>query len=136
MKDVGTLKEIGAQVGDVVERLGERYELLHVGQEKILRGGELGIPATLSSYGSGIFTDQKFRIASRAKPQGPVRTVTHKEIVPGVYGHVNVDNGRKGVGISISKDHSAYSFLYMSIADLTAAIATLTEIREAMEEQG
>lgn len=57
-----------------------------------------------------------------AAPAGPVRTVTRKEIVPGAYGEVVVDDdGHVRVG-------------YMrDAATIRAAIATLTEIADAME---
>lgn len=51
----------------------------------------------------------------------PVRTVTRKEIVPGVYGNVVVDY--EG-GIRMDTTTSA--------DDLTAAIETLTAIRDAL----
>jgi len=57
------------------------------------------------------------------QPAGPVRTITRKEVVPGTYGDVFVDeDGDVRVG-------------YMSdAADIRAAIATLSEIADAMEE--
>lgn len=56
------------------------------------------------------------------QPAGPVRTITRKEIVPGTYGDVFVDDdGTVKVG-------------WMSdAASIRAAIATLTEIADAME---
>ena len=60
-----------------------------------------------------------------AAPTGPVRTVTRKEIVPGVYGDVVVGDDH---GIFIPDTmHTA--------AELRAAITTLTEIADALEDQ-
>ena len=62
-----------------------------------------------------------WRIVTRAA-KSPVRTVTRKEVVPGVYGAVVVQEG------------NLINVAYMRTAsDLTAAIATLTEIRDAMD---
>ena len=57
------------------------------------------------------------------KLDGPVRTVTRKEIVPGVYGAVGVQDG------------CLVNVAYMRTADeLRAAAATLIEIADALEE--
>ena len=120
----GTLKEIGAKVGDVVEYIetGNATTITHM-----MDG---------AFYGTGINTKSPycsrsiFRIISRAsdKPASPVRTVTRKEIVPGVYGEVKVhDPGSKYVRINIDAA--------MDITSLTAAIETLTQIRDAMEDK-
>jgi len=57
-------------------------------------------------------------------PTGPVRTVTRKEIVPGVYGNVIVWNDGSG-DVSVMNMRTA--------TELRAAIATLTEIADALE---
>ena len=57
-----------------------------------------------------------------AQPAGPVRTITRKEIVPGVYGEVTVDDDGD-VRVGYMRD----------AATIRAAIATLTEIADAME---
>ena len=54
-------------------------------------------------------------------PTGPVRTVTHKKIVPGVYGHVWVRRSSYGTNPM------------ETAAELRAAITTLTEIADALE---
>lgn len=63
------------------------------------------------------------------KPTGPVRTVTRKEIVSGQYGIVNVDADRPtgNPRIVVSAVPTA--------AELRAAIATLTEIAQVLEDQ-
>lgn len=64
-------------------------------------------------------------------PTGPVRTVTRKEIVPGVYGSVVVgvrlQDGAIAVGFSVT------GTAVLNPAELRAAIATLTEIADALE---
>ena len=57
-------------------------------------------------------------------PTGPVRTVTRKEIVPGVYGNVIVWNDGSG-DVSVINMRTA--------TELRAVIATLTEIADALE---
>lgn len=64
------------------------------------------------------------------KPEvGPVRTVTttRQEIVPGVYGNVVVESRVNGFRIKMTEA------FYCDPEDLTAAIATLTAIRDAMQ---
>lgn len=62
-----------------------------------------------------------------AQPAAPVRTVTRKEIVPGAYGRVHVTSADDGVDIEANL-HSD------DIASIRAAIATLTEIADALED--
>ena len=128
--ETGTLQEIGAKVGDVVGFFTGGRNLPDDNGD----GSDTGIVnKSLSVYiaGRGTFTyeyDATFRMitrASEAKPS-PVREVTRKEIVPGFYGAVAVsDNNRVGIRVSFPASR-------LSRADLTAAIATLTEIRDAM----
>lgn len=129
MKTIGTLEEIGAQVGDTVEFIkGGRY-----GPHEHGVGQHATIPIRGNVFfeGLGEFTrsyDAVFRIVTRAA-KSPVRTVTRKEIVPGAYGWVTVsDETADGVRIG-------FAVARMSKSDLTAAIATLTEIRDAMIAQ-
>ena len=63
-------------------------------------------------------------------PTGPVRTVTRKEIVPGVYGLVTVENRVGGCRLALPRDNF---FCADNVDELRAAIATLTEIADAME---
>lgn len=63
----------------------------------------------------------------------PVRTVTRTEIVPGVYGRIGVGLAdSKSVLLGITGHMNAYA--QFSRPELTAAIATLTTIRDALEE--
>lgn len=58
--------------------------------------------------------------------EGPVRTVTRKEIVPGDYGIVKVTtNPHVWVSIGVFREQTP--------AELRAAAATLTEIADALE---
>lgn len=121
----GTLKEIGAKVGDVV-----RYEQwVPHGHNRTI--AEITTPYWLDNYGEEMAQDSPYwRIISSAieAPTSPIRTVTRKEIVPGVYGEVKVhDPGSKYVRINIDAA--------MDITSLTAAIETLTQIRDAMEDK-
>lgn len=61
---------------------------------------------------------------------GPVRTRTVTEIVPGVYGHVHVED-HPDAGIMVGIVTNNYS-----ADELTAAIETLTQIRDALKENG
>jgi len=114
MKTVGTLKEIGAQVGDVVEWFGPSKIKFTVRiEEDFVTWSDRNYPY--------------WRIVTRAA-KSPIRTIVRKEIVPGMYGWVNVsDKNADGVRIS-------FAVARMSAADLSAAIATLTEIRDVMAE--
>lgn len=63
------------------------------------------------------------------EPPSPVRTVTRKEIVPGTYGFITVHSAAgRGVFLGFPDDTVA------SPVQLRAAIATLTQIAEALEE--
>lgn len=78
-----------------------------------------------NSDGSGYYGDTDGAIIAEwtEEPTGPVRTVTRKEIVPGVYGNVEV----YGVGDFYIRQSNA--------TELRAAITTLTEIADALEQQ-
>ena len=114
MKTIGTLEEIGAQVGDVVGYGGSFYYTIMTGKRLKCVSGEL---VDYKYWDSATC----FSIITRAA-KSPVRTVTRKEVVPGEYGRVQVFDG------------GAVSVTYCPYSDLTAAIATLTEIRDAMQD--
>lgn len=68
---------------------------------------------------------------------GPVRDVTRREIVAGVYGRIGVrDVGGGAVMLSLVSTTGVMSDFgaEMRKAELTAAIATLTAIRDALNE--
>lgn len=136
--EVGTLKEIGAQVGDVVELVA--WGPVWNKNNDFARGKHYTVGEDSVDSGTGYFMigdahwrDKRWRIISRAN-QGPVREVTtvRKEIVPGLYGKVAVSGGREGeVGISISI--SKNSFVHMTADELSTTISTLQTIRDAMQ---
>lgn len=62
-------------------------------------------------------------------PSSPVREVTRKEIVPGVYGTVRVGfRGETYVNIRMERD-------YHTAPELRAAAATLIELADALEDK-
>ena len=142
----GTLKEIGAQVGDVVEFVewedgNDEHGAFAIGKHYTHTGNRLesGIGYFMIRDAGGHI----FRIISRASdtPASPVRTVTttRQEIVPGVYGAVSVhaltSGEDDGVWIAFTSKEAAVAETYharLSRDDLTAAINTLTEIRDAI----
>lgn len=127
--ETGTLEEIGAKLGDTV-KLVSCFEMYRddigcdyiVGQTSVFPKGE--VDGCGESF--DLSNPHGWRLVSRAKPTGPVRTVTRKEIVPGTYGKVKVDlydDGSPLLRLDFPK----------SIAEIRAAIATLTEIADALE---
>ena len=144
MKTIGTLEEIGAQVGDVVDHklpcgnwqkyyvcFGE-YPIASIdGNNKRLwlcgsQDGNIYVAGWSSSV-------EDCRIISRAA-KSPVRTVTRKEIVPGIYGKVSVaDTAGQWIEIEFVGEYGHTGRPRLTASDLTAAIKTLTEIRDAME---
>ena len=62
------------------------------------------------------------------EPVSPARTVTRKDIVPGQYGKVSIESYCVDA-VEVSIDG------FLTTSELRAAIATLTEIADAMEEQ-
>lgn len=142
--EVGTLKEIGAKVGDVVEWVNSDCTHHEV-------TGGIGVCEWFTDhmqldgkYMVAHDRNDKFRIISRAQP-GPVRTVTttRQEIVPGDYGPISVQGVHKGkVGVCIrglwGSDEvkgitAILGYAHLTADELTAAIATLTAIRDAMQ---
>lgn len=117
--EFGTLAEIGAKVGDVVDVFGgPRWEIIGGCAEKGFIINDPVAPMLSRTL--------PFRIISRASGTGPVRTVTRKEIVPGVYGNVKVhDPGSKFVRINVDAA--------MSADELRAAISTLQEIADHLD---
>lgn len=122
MKDVGTLAEIGAQVGDVVEVTQWIGSMLKKGDTGVVVHGN-----THCKGGFGIGSDAGiFRIITRAKPQGPVITETVKRIVPGVYGKVWVSN---------EGGHNTFGAYPIACrADLIAARDVFNQLIEAMPD--
>lgn len=136
--ETGTLKELNVQPGDIVVHCGGDFEgnftCLKIVPQGVFKGQW---EMTSAEYGCGIFDHldgDQWRIISRASeaPTGPVRTVTRKELVYGKYGRVNLSPSITCVSdVCIElRDGSAFS-----ASELRAAIATLTEIADALEGQ-
>lgn len=109
---IGTLDEIGAQVGDVVECLETGCEFT-VCSDAMVKGYR--------------FTD--YRIVTQSKPQGPVITETVKRIVPGVYGKVEVTTESANDVFNVVV-HTCYSR-----SDLIAARDVFNRLIDAMPEE-
>ena len=130
MKTIGTLEEIGAQVGDVVEYYGCGIPGGHrtVASDK---PNAQGYWTATDTYDMGQDSPH-WRIITKAA-KSPVRTVTRKEIVPGMYGRVNVaDTAGQWIEIEFICEYGHTGRPRLTASDLTAAIKTLTEIRDAM----
>lgn len=134
--EVGTLKEIGACDGDKVLCIdntidledGSEYSSFLPGREYTYRSSGMAGESGSVWPGDAPYLGE-WRILSTADtPTGPVRTVTRttKEIVPGVYGAVRVDQTCYGKVAKLSLQCA-------NTAELRAAIATLTEIADALE---
>ena len=133
---VGTLEQICVKPGDVVRfhkaRPGfEEYESRHKFRDFVIdnKGAAVSDCGEYHFYNSVSHT---FRLIKRASATGPVRTVTRKEIVPGVYDgveitHVDTDGHGRAVNVCIGMDNG------FGPEGLRAAIATLTEIADALE---
>lgn len=115
MKEVGTLAEIGAQVGDVVKADHWHVTDRHVVTTESLKN----------------FTADDIRIISRAKPKGPVITETTvtKRIALGRFGEVIIAGHCKAdnrVRIIVNG--------WLSGEDLIAARDVLNQLIEAMPD--
>ena len=132
---IGTLREIGAKKGDVVtfaDEIDYKFTVDRIGVGTVYGRSVQGD----TSYDDNWLLDgsDNWRIVSADAPTGPVRTVTRttREIVPGVYGMVKVTTCPSSplgvVGINLTYDG------WWTAAELRAAIATLTEIAQALED--
>ncbi len=104
----------GRKVGPMQEF--DSYKNLHPWESN----GELWADDGTSYLGE--YPDSDIIAEWHDEPVSPVRTVTRKEIVPGTYGSLEVL--RSGL----------YRIMTDNAAELRAAIATLTQIAEALEE--
>ncbi len=136
-EEEGTLLELNPRPGDVVECVREGCDPWLYGEGIQGRASAkewCGIPRKYWHEVTGTF-----RIVSRAakeepKEEGPGRTVTRttREIVPGVYGLVKVEHRVGGCQVTLPSENF---FCAENSDELAAAIATLTAIRDALEEQ-
>lgn len=122
--EIGTLKELNVKPGDVVQCASKFPHTI----TRIEDGDVFGIYGEDGGeYSLGDATP--WRIISRA-PQSPVRTVTRKEIVPGVYGMVTVENRFGGCRLAFPCDNF---FCAENAYELRAAAETLIQIADALE---
>lgn len=141
VKEVGTLAEIGAQVGDVVVNNQYRSITYFVCRDDVgLYACKHQSGIRLHGWNSTTWGWRIIRRDSDANPAGPVITATVKRIVPGVYGRVSVHelgvNDGKCVHLALVMDdlHKRGTVhAMMNAAEIRAAIATLTEIADALE---
>lgn len=114
------------KVGDRVEDgAGDRAEVLEVD-----RYGEIRLRYDSKEFDQGrwFYPSVIFKPVTE-ESDGPVRTVTRKEIVGGTYGDVMVGD----VGPSAERVPICIPNRFYSADEIRAAIATLTEIAEALE---
>lgn len=132
----GTLKDIGAMPGDVVELVDaeSRDFIGDVGTYD----GEYVVCIDGSGRhweGEDIPCGHQWRIISRAsdKPTSPVRTVTttRKEIVTGVYGCLTI-RGTDELGPVQLEINGTIGRTWFNKDDIDGLIATLAEIRDAL----
>lgn len=132
--ETGTLRDLNVKPGDVVEWSLDNDDKTHTivrveGSTVYLFENEDAHKYVFdwpieSSYGT-------WRMVSSAK-QSPVitETVTTQRIVPGVYGNVRVyDETCESGNICLKVGSDGY---HWTVAELTAAIETLTAIRDAL----
>lgn len=146
--EVGTLSEIGAQVGDVVEWVSKKggipYTDKHSGTLHTVQSGGWVMLNRADYYwgyiGEKEVGDIQWRIVSRAsdaKPTCPVITVTTKRIVPGNYGHVWIDWVEGGT-VCLGLRNNALKKMDavgLSRAELIAARDVFNQLIDAMEGQ-
>ena len=128
----GTLRELNVQVGDVVMMCDDLEE-----EKMTVISGPESRSVFVDHYeiGDGLFHEnsEDWRIISRASLPSPVitETVTTQRIEPGVYGIVDlagVDNDMVQIRL-----HSTDALkTWFAASELTDAIATLTQIRDAL----
>ena len=133
MTQIGTLSDIGAQVGDVVQ-YGDG------GCSTITRIDGRYFSKDAEGYSAPLCEDANFRIIRRSNsPASPIRTVTVQEVVPGIWGKVSIhearpDSGGYYIAMVDNLWHKGNTIhAAMTIDDIDKAISVLTEIREAMK---
>ena len=152
-----TLAELNVKPGDVVECVADAGLRNYVkGKQYTINSDGETIQEDGIAYNGSL---SKFRIISRASDRtegyqpseeelsraayakgidyatpSPVRTVTRTEIVPGVYGIVDLAGVDKDM-VQIRLQSTAALKTWFTASDLTAAIQTLTQILGAMEDK-
>lgn len=124
-----TLKELNVKPGDVVANSHER--LFKV--TKVV-GGKVYAMVQSEEYEARIVSNAPYRIISRAEHQVPVRTLTRKEIVPGVYGSIVIGYTHPDPAICIRfADQDDDAGVLLTPEELRAAAITMNEIADALE---
>lgn len=147
-KDIGTLAEIGAQVGDVVSchneaHDGTEFEVRHGFEEWSGYGRPWWrIVSRASDYqpddNECVEAAMAKGIDYPAKPKGPVITETVKRIVPGVYGKVYVfGHVTEGLLVAITdktdeRDLDGYDCVTLTRAELIAARDVFNQLIDAL----
>lgn len=127
----GTLHELNVQVGDVVQRVNidcgiVEYTIGLISGDRYYE---------CYDYENELLTSEVWRIISRASQPCPVitETVTTQRIVPGVYGRVSVaGTSQSSVELEFVGEYGPTGRSRLNSAELTAAIATITQIRDAL----
>lgn len=125
----GLLKDLNLKEGDVVEVVETGHgSSSFIGTRYTAKQGEYGFQVYTDAGKWNVINnpDSKwvYKVVSRAN-SGPVRTVTRKKIVPGIYGAVRVREDGRVSTLSVRGAEA-----------LTQTINTLTLIRDAMQEKG
>lgn len=133
MNTVGTLKEINARPGDVVQSKDGMFSSWgDFTVTEIFTDGRFKGQHKMESeaFGTGIFDDHAgtWKIVRRAN-SGPVRTVTKTELMPGVYGCIEV------TGASIADYGSAVMNCPLDSRLIREAIGYLQQIADHLESQ-
>lgn len=127
----GTLRELNVQIGDVVQRVNIDYGIVQYTIGLIL--GDRYYES--DDYENELLTSEVWRIISRASTPSPVitETVTTQRIVPGGYGRVSVaGTSQSSVELEFVGEYGPTGRSRLNSAELTAAITTLTQIRDAL----
>lgn len=147
VKEVGTLREIGAQVGDVVECITEpdgdmigAHMTINDQTYAIANDGTCFCPEYDEQFG------RTYRIIRRASdaqtaPAGPVITETVKRIVPGVYGRLFIadqDEKDKGKLVKLKLadrggKHHHNACHYMNAEELRDLASHALELADALD---
>ena len=128
--DIGTLRDLNVQVGDVVKWLvGSTPVEYTIG---LILGDRY---YECDDYEDELSNSAAWRIISRASQPSPVitETVTTQRIVPGVYGRVSIaGSSQTSVELEFVGEYGPTGRSLLSQVELTSAITTLTQIRDAL----
>jgi hypothetical protein len=121
----------GSRVGPMTWRGGMMEDFVEPAMRNWWR-----VDGRVGGYGT---ENNPLDIVAEGEPTGPVRTVTRKEIVPGIYGKLNVTGTYQKSRVTldwVTDDfYTAPPIVGLDASELRAAAATLTEIADALESQ-